>query len=149
METHGRQEVLATSALIMYSEVDNERLNAWHSAVGLATTRLAVNVTRYCCALGWVDCSRAWIGGRDFGTAIGPRLQIIKRIYDAAADLVVLRPRSVSAMLLKCTARETEKSGGLGRAQKARRQSGKRIRHDESSRGFLTCRRLAAAGRRP
>src|SRR6516225_7800390 len=104
--------------------------------------RLAVDMTRYCAALGWVDCSGAWIGGRGLGTEIGPGLQIIERIYDAAADLAVLRPRSVSAMLLKRTARETEKSRGLGRAQKARRQAGKRIRHDESSRGFLTCRRL-------
>ena len=50
--------------------------------------RLAVNVTRYRAALGWVDCSGARIGGRGLGTEIGPGLQIIERIYDAAAGTV-------------------------------------------------------------
>jgi hypothetical protein len=93
--------------------------------------RLTVKVTRYRAALGWVDCSGAWIGGRGLGTEIGPGLQIIERINHAAADLAVLRPRSISTMLLERTAGQTEKSRSLGRAQKARRQAGKRIRHDE------------------
>src|SRR6516162_6219651 len=108
--------------------------------------RLAVDMTRYRAALGGVDRSRAGIGGRGLGTEIGPGLQIIERIYDAAADLAVLRPRSVGAMLLKRTAGEAKKSRSLGRAQKARLQAGKRIRHDEFPRVPRTCRRLATAG---
>src|SRR5208283_110363 len=120
-----------------------------HSAVRSTTMRLAVDVPRYRATLGRVDRSRTWIGGRGLGTEIGPGLQIIERINDAAANLAVLRPRSIGAMLLKRTAGETEKSRSLGRAQEARWQAGERIRHDEFPRGRLTCCRLAAAGRRP
>jgi hypothetical protein len=74
--------------------------------------------------------SGARIGGRCLGAEIGPGPEIIERINDAAADLAVLRPRSISPMLLKRAAGQAEKSRRLGRAQKTRRQAGKRIRHD-------------------
>jgi hypothetical protein len=105
-------------------------LGIWHTRS--TTVRIAVEVTRYRAALGGVHRFGARIRGRGLGSEIGPGLQIIKRVDDAAANLAVLRPSSVGTMLLERTAGQAEKSRRLGRALKARWQASKRIRHDRS-----------------
>ena len=74
--------------------------------------RLAVNVPDRA-ALGWVDRSAPDRRSRS-GTEIGPGLQIIERINDAAADLAVLRPRSVGAMLLERAAERPRNRAASG-----------------------------------
>ena len=66
------------------------------------------------------------IGGRSFGTQLGPGFQVVKRVHDAAADVAVLGPRSTSTVLLERPAGEAEEARRLGRAQKARWQAGER-----------------------
>src|SRR5579883_111635 len=84
-------------------------------------------------ALGRIDRSGAGIGGGGLGAEIGPGLQIVERVDDAPADLAVLRPGAVGAVLLKRAAGEAEETRGFGRAQKARRQAGERVGHDRAS----------------
>src|SRR5712691_9930815 len=52
-------------------------------------------------ALGGKDGPGAGIGGRGLGAEIGPGLEIFERVDDAAADLPVLRPSAVGAVLLE------------------------------------------------
>src|ERR1700682_3905199 len=70
-------------------------------------------------ALGGKDGPGTGIGGRGLGTEIGPSLQVVERVDDAAADLSILRPGAVGAMLLERAAGKAEEASGLGRAQKA------------------------------
>jgi Zn-dependent peptidase ImmA (M78 family) len=77
----------------------------------------------------------AGVGRRILGAQIGPGLQVVERINDAAADFAIRRPGSIGAMLLKRAAGKPEKSRSLERAQKARRQAGKRVRHWHHHRG--------------
>ena len=83
------------------------------------------------------DGPDAGIGGRGLGADIGPRLQVVERVDDAAADFPVLRSCSVGAMLLERAAGKTEETGGLGRAQKSWRQTG------SGSRAWLCLHRIA------
>jgi hypothetical protein len=91
---------------------------------------LTVDVTRRDNALCRMHRASPRIGGRNLGAQVGPRLEVIKCVNDPPADLAVLRPRPVSAVLLECAAGQAEESRRLWCAQEARRQAGKRIRHD-------------------
>ena len=48
----------------------------------------------------------------------GPDIQVIDRIDDAAAELVISRARAIGAMFFKRAAGEAEIAGGFGCAQK-------------------------------
>ena len=84
-------------------------------------------------ALGGEDGSDAGIGGRILGADIGPGLEVVERIDDAAADLAVLRTRAVGAVLLQRATGQAEESRGFGRSEKARRQTGQGIGHSRAS----------------
>src|SRR5262249_32363968 len=98
-----------------------------------AAKRWNGGLIRQSAALGRIDRSGAGIRGRCLCAEIGPGLQIIERVDDASADLAVLRASAVGAMLFERTAGESEETRSVGRAQKAWRQAGERVGHDQAS----------------
>jgi hypothetical protein len=63
----------------------------------------------------------ARIGGRGLGATVGPGLQILQRVDDAAAEFAVSGTRAIGPMLFKGASGQTQESRGLGRAQVAQR----------------------------
>ena len=55
--------------------------------------------------------SDAGIGGRVLGAEVGPGLEVVERIDDAAADLPVLRTGAIDAVLLQRATGEARESG--------------------------------------
>jgi hypothetical protein len=88
------------------------------------------------------------IGRRLLGAAIGPGLEVLRRINDAAADLAVRRPRAVGAVFFKGRPDRPRKraASGVRRKRGGRPASGSGI---IALRDLATSRRIAAAGRRP
>jgi hypothetical protein len=84
-------------------------------------------------ALGGQHGPSAGIGGRCLGATVGPCLQIVQRIDDAAAELSIGRTGAVGPVLFQRAAREAKESRGFGRAQVARRQAGVWIGHIRGS----------------
>src|SRR3954469_8494444 len=74
-----------------------------------------------------------WIAGGRLGAPVGPSLEVIERIDDAAADLAVSGARAVGSVLFQGTAGKAKESGRLGRAQVSWRQAGVRIAHLKNS----------------
>src|SRR5260370_34340101 len=84
-------------------------------------------------AFGGEDRSDARVGGRCFGSEVGPGLQVLECIDDATTNLAVFRAGAVGAMLFEGAAGEAKEARRFGRAQKARRQAGQWIGHDRAS----------------
>src|SRR5262245_61643123 len=94
---------------------------------GLAPPSLAARgerLRRRGAALRRVDRSGAGIRGRGLRATIRPGLEVVERVDDPSTNLPVDRAGAVGAMLLERSAGETQESGRLGCAQKARRQTG-------------------------
>lgn len=76
---------------------------------------------------------RPGIGGRRFGPAVGPSLEIIDGVHDSTADLPIGGACTVGSMFFEGPSGQAEKTCSFRRSQKARRQAGGRIGHADGS----------------
>jgi hypothetical protein len=76
----------------------------WRSHHRSTAMRLSAEVAWRDNALGRKHRAGARIGGRSLRAQVGPGFQVVEPVNDPAADLAVLRPRSIRAVLFECAA---------------------------------------------
>jgi hypothetical protein len=84
-----------------------------------------------------MDRADARVGGRGLGAPVGPGLQIVERIDDAAAELSIGGAGAIGAVLFERSVGEAEEACGLGGSEVARRQAGGIGSHESGLRGFI------------